>query len=106
MVQEHFCSVLLNLPCNALHKITQTVNRMGQMTEVISSDTLGLPPTSAQCSHFSDSPRSTVSGSPRSWMVHPMGTDAYLVRKKKKSPIICTGFVSFVFYFILRFIYF
>lgn len=55
MVQEHFHSVLLNLPCKALHKITQTVNRIEKMTEVISPGTPSLPLTFARCSCFSDS---------------------------------------------------
>lgn len=57
MVQEHFCSVLLNLPCKTLHKITQTVNKIEQMTEAISPDTLSLHLTFAQCSHFFNSHR-------------------------------------------------
>lgn len=82
MVQEHFCSVLLSLPCKALHKITQTANRIEQMAEAISPDTLGLPLPLAQCSHFSNSPWRTISGSPRSWMVRPMRIDAYLIKKE------------------------
>lgn len=46
------------------------------MAEAISPDILSLPLTFAQCSHFSNSPWKSASGSLRSWMVQPMRTDA------------------------------
>ena len=81
MEQEHLQSVLLNLPCKALHKITQAISRIEQTTKATSPDTLSLPLTLAQCSCFSDSPGGMAPVSLRAGMVQPRRVDACLVKK-------------------------